>query len=149
MRTWSNKASVKLDWNINDFNKFSIRWSYVDAKQLLGLGGMASLNTADHLYEFASKTHSFAAELQSRLSPNTSNEARLSYVRVRDSRSSGAAAPSVTIYNVGNGTVNIGNEYSSMANSLDQDIYTFEDNFTWYPWQPHLYFWYSQRVLQV
>lgn len=59
---------MKLDWNINDFNKFSIRWSYVDAKQLLGLGGMASLNTADHLYEFASKTHSFAAELQSSLS---------------------------------------------------------------------------------
>ena len=138
--TWANKdksiksqkGGLKLDWNINDFNKFSIRWSYVDAKQLLGLGGMASLNTADHLYEFASKTHSFAAELQSRLSPYTSNEARLSYVRVRDSRSSGAAAPSVTIYNVGNGTVNIGNEYSSMANSLDQDIFTFEDNFTWY-----------------
>ena len=138
--TWANKdksiksqkGGLKLDWNINDFNKFSIRWSYVDAKQLLGLGGMASLNTADHLYEFTSKTHSFAAELQSRLSPYTSNEARLSYVRVRDSRSSGAAAPSVTIYNVGNGTVNIGNEYSSMANSLDQDIFTFEDNFTWY-----------------
>lgn len=128
----SQKGGLKLDWNINDFNKFSIRWSYVDAKQLLGLGGMATLNTGDHLYEFKSKTHSFAAELQSRFSPELSNEARLSYVRVRDSRSSGAAAPSITIYNVGNGTVNIGNEYSSMANYLNQDIYTVEDNLTWY-----------------
>lgn len=28
--------------------------------------------------------------------------------------------------------MNIGNEYSSMANGLKQDIYTLEDNFTWY-----------------
>ena len=128
----SQKAGLKLDWNINEFNKFSVRWSYVDAKQTLGLGGIATLNTTDHLYDFTSKTHSFAAELQSRISPNLSNEARVSYVRVRDARTSGQPAPSITIYKVGNGTVNIGNEYSSMANGLNQDIYTLEDNFTWF-----------------
>ena len=128
----SQKAGLKLDWNINEFNKFSVRWSYVDAKQTLGLGGIATLNTTDHLYDFKSKTHSFAAELQSRISPNLSNEARVSYVRVRDERTSGQPAPSITIYKVGNGTMNIGNEYSSMANALNQDIYTLEDNFTWF-----------------
>ena len=128
----SQKAGVKLDWNINDFNKLSLRWSFVTAKQLNGLGGIATLNSSDHLYDFTSKTHSFAAELQSRISPTMSNEARVSYVRVRDKRTSGAAAPSITFYSVGQGTVNIGNEYSSMANGLDQDIYTLEDNFTWY-----------------
>lgn len=128
----SQKAGLKLDWNINEFNKFSVRWSYVDAKQTLGLGGIATLNTTDHLYDFTSKTHSFSAELQSRISPNLSNEARVSYVRVRDERTSGQPAPSITIYKVGNGTVNIGNEYSSMANGLNQDIYTLEDNFTWF-----------------
>lgn len=128
----SQKVGLKLDWNINEFNKFSVRWSYVDAKQTLGLGGIATLNTTDHLYDFKSKTHSFAAELQSRISPNLSNEARVSYVRVRDERTSGQPAPSITIYKVGNGTMNIGNEYSSMANGLNQDIYTLEDNFTWF-----------------
>ncbi|MFZ2249468.1 MAG: TonB-dependent receptor, partial [Segatella copri] len=128
----SQKAGLKLDWNINEFNKFSVRWSYVDAKQTLGLGGIATLNTTDHLYDFKSKTHSFSAELQSRISPNLSNEARVSYVSVRDERTSGQPAPSITIYKVGNGTMNIGNEYSSMANGLKQDIYTLEDNFTWY-----------------
>lgn len=29
--TWSNKAGFKIDWNINDFNKFMVRWSYVNA----------------------------------------------------------------------------------------------------------------------
>lgn len=130
----SDKIGAKIDWNINDFNKFSVRWSYVNAKQNNGLGGIASLNTDDHLYEFKSKTTSFTAELQSRLSPVLSNEARASYVRVRDKRTSGAAFPSVTVYSVGTdgGTVNIGNEYSSMANGLNQDIYTVEDNLTWY-----------------
>ena len=130
----STKGGVKLDWNINDFNKFSLRWSYVDAAQLAGLGGVVTLNTEDHLYEYADKTHSFIAELQSRISPVLSNEARASYVRVRDKRTSGRPFPSITVYKIGeeNGAVNIGNEYNSMANGLDQDIFTVEDNFTWY-----------------
>ena len=130
----STKAGVKLNWNINDFNKFSLRWSYVDAAQNAGLGSISTLNTVDHLYEYANKTHSFIAELQSRISPTLSNEARASYVRVRDKRTSGTPFPSITIYSVGpeRGAVNIGNEYNSMANGLDQDIYTLEDNFTWY-----------------
>lgn len=132
--TKSNKAGIKLDWNINDFNKFTVRWSYVNAAQLNGSGGIATLNTGDHLYEFKSTTNTVIAELQSRLSPVLSNEARASYVGVRDKRTSGEPFPSITVYRVGenNGTVNIGNEYSSMANSLDQDIFTVEDNLTWY-----------------
>ncbi len=129
--TNSDKLGLKIDWNINDFNKFTLRWSYVTGTDLNGAGGMSTLNTTDHLYEFKSQTHSFIAELQSRLSPVLSNEARASYVRVRDKRTSGAAAPSITVKNVGDGTVNIGNEYSSMANSLNQDIFTVEDNLTW------------------
>lgn len=130
----SDKMGVKLDWNINDFNKFSLRWSYVTAASLKGLGGIATLNTEDHLYEFKSQTNSFTAELQSRLTPELSNEARVSYQTVRDKRTSGNPFPSVTVYNVstdGTGTVNIGNEYSSMANNLDQDVFTVEDNLTW------------------
>ena len=38
----------------------------------------------------------------------------------------------ISISGVGNGSVNIGNERSSMANSLDQDIWTFTDNLSWY-----------------
>ena len=129
----SDKAGLKLDWNLNDFNKFTIRWSFVGAKKSLGQGNIATVNTLDHLYDFESQTHSFIAELQSRLSPTLSNEARASYVRVRDKRTSGTPFPGVTVYGVGSngGAVNIGNEYSSMANALDQDIYTIEDNLTW------------------
>lgn len=134
MRTWSNKASAKIDWNINDFNKLSFRWSYVNARSMKGSGGISILNTGDHIYEYKSTTNTFMAELQSRLSPVLSNEARASYVSVRDARTSGTPFSAIQISKVGNqnGTVNIGNEYNSMANGLDQDVITFEDNLTWY-----------------
>ena len=132
----SQKWGVKLDWNINDFNKMTFRYSHVDGQQLNGLGGIATVNTIDHEYEFQHRSNTFMLELQSRLSPNLSNEARVSFASVRDRRAAGVPFPQVTVYNVGmgndKGTVNIGNEYSSMANALDQNIWTLEDNFTWY-----------------
>ena len=130
--TKSQKAGVKLDWNINEANKFSVRWSLVNAKQLNNAGGRTSLNDNLYSYPFKSVTNSVIAELQSRISPTLSNEARVSYVGVRDKRDVGAPFPSINISGVGGGTVNLGNERSSMANSLDQDIWTIEDNLTWY-----------------
>ena len=42
--TKSKKFGAKIDWNINDFNKFSFRWSLVDAKQLSNVSSASSLN---------------------------------------------------------------------------------------------------------
>lgn len=130
--TKSTKAGVKLDWNINDKHKATVRWSLVNAKQLNNAGGISSLNDNIYSYPFESVTNTFTAELQSRFTPSLSNEFRASYVRVRDQRKVGSPFPMISIAGVGGGTVNLGNERSSMANSLDQDIYTIEDNLTWY-----------------
>jgi outer membrane receptor for ferrienterochelin and colicin len=130
--TKSDKAGVKLDWNISDKHKASFRWSLVSAKQLNSTSSASALNSSDYMYDFVSKTNTFIAELQSRFSESLSNEFRASYVRVRDQRNPGAPAPMISISNVGNGTLNIGNERSSMANALDQDIWSVTDNLTWY-----------------
>lgn len=130
--TKSDKVGAKIDWNINDANKFSFRWSLVSAKQLNSVGSRNTLNDNIYSYPFKSVTNSWIAELHSRLSQNVSNEARLSYVRVRDKRDPEASFPMVSIRGVGAGSVNMGTERSSTANRLDQDIYTIEDNLTWY-----------------
>ncbi|MDO4181279.1 MAG: TonB-dependent receptor, partial [Bacteroidales bacterium] len=130
--TKSDKAGIKLDWNINNKNHASFRWSMVSAKQLNSVSSASTLNSSDYSYDFVSKTNTFIAELQSRLGDNLSNELRASYVRVRDQRQPGAAFPMICIYNVGDGTLNIGNERSSMQNRLDQDIWSLTDNLTWY-----------------
>lgn len=59
------------------------------------------------------------------------NELRVSYVRVRDRREPGAPFPMVQVNNVGDGILNLGNDRSSMANTLDQDIWSFTDNLTY------------------
>ena len=95
--TKSDKAGLKLDWNINEFNKFAIRWSMVSAEQLSGTGSRTSLNAETYSYPFKSTTHSFIAELQSRFSPAVSNEARASFVRVRDNRDIIGRTPMISI----------------------------------------------------
>ena len=130
--TKSDKAGLKLDWNINETNKATVRWSIVSASHLNNAGSRTAVNGVSYAYPFKSVTNSFIAELQSRLSPFVANEARVSYVRVRDKRDIKGEYPNVTVNNVGGGAVNLGIERSSMANRLDQDIYTLEDNLTWY-----------------
>ncbi|MDR1623608.1 MAG: TonB-dependent receptor [Tannerellaceae bacterium] len=130
--TKSDKAGVKLDWNIHDRHKASLRWSMVSARQLNMTSTASNLNTSDYAYDFVSKTNSFIAELQSRLSDKVSNEFRASFVRVRDRRDPGSPFPMISVANVGGGNVNIGNERSSMLNRLDQDIWSFTDNLTLY-----------------
>ena len=125
--TKSDKAGIKLDWNINEKNKFSFRWSLVHAKQFNNYSTAGSLRDNYYSYPFTSNTNSFVAELHSQIKDNMSNEARVSWVRVRDKRDTTGPFPQIQVNNVGGGSVIIGNNYSSMANKLDQDIFTFED----------------------
>lgn len=128
--TYSDKVGLKLDWNINDRNHASLRWSFVDAKQNNNTSGASALNTNDYAYDFVSKTNSLVFELNSRIGNNMNNEFHASMTNVRDKRNPGDPFPMFSISNVGKGTLNIGNERSSMANALNQDIYTLTDNFT-------------------
>ena len=128
--SYSDKVGLKLDWNINDRNHASLRWSFVDAKQNNNTASAGSLVTNDYAYDFCSKTNSLVFELNSRIGNNMNNEFHASWTSVRDKRNPGDPFPMIQISNVGKGTLYIGNERSSMANQLNQDIYTITDNFT-------------------
>ena len=128
---YSDKVGMKLDWNINSRNHASLRWSYVDAKQNRETASANMLTTSDYAYDFRSRTHSLVFELNSRIGDNMNNEFHASWTSVRDKRNPGSPFPMIQIYNVGKGTLSIGNERSSMANAVDQDIWTITDNFTY------------------
>ena len=129
--TYSDKVGLKLDWNINDRHHASLRWSMVDALKNNNTAGAKSLVTNDYAYDFVSKANSLVLELQSQFSEKLSNEFHASWTSVRDKRNPGLPFPMIQISNVGGGTLNIGNERSSMANGLNQDIFTLTDNLTW------------------
>ena len=128
----SDKAGLKLDWNISTKHKASISWRMVNAKQLSGTSTAAYLDSKAYAYDFSSKTNTIAAELQSRFSDKVSNELKTSYVMVRDKRDPYGIAPMIQVNNVGGGSVSFGTERSSAANALDQDIFTLTDNLTLY-----------------
>ena len=130
--TKSDKAGIKLDWNISTKHKASVSWRMVNAKQLSGTSTAAYLDSKSYAYDFSSKTNTIAGELQSRFSDKVSNELKASYVIVRDKRDPYGVAPMIQVNNVGGGSVSFGTERSSAANGLDQNILTITDNLTIY-----------------
>ena len=120
--TKSDKAGIKLDWNINDKHKATFGWRMVNAKQLNSNSTAGYLNASDYQYDF----------VNSSFSEKINNQFQASYVSVRDHRDPKGIAPMIQIKNVGGGTLCLGTERSSTANSLNQDIITFTDNLNWY-----------------
>lgn len=129
---------ARLDWNINDKHKLAFRYQFLNAYDDKWSAGYTSYYFNNSSYRFKNKTHSMVLELNSNLGA-WNNELRASYNRVRDNREVPYQGPLFWIKNVGtqdesrsNIAVNIGTEYSSGANRLDQDVFLLEDNLSFY-----------------
>lgn len=124
----SNSIFARVDWNINNKNKLMIRGNYVDGKYYNISDARTSMTFGNGGYAQANKTTSLVGELSSKVSDNTSNLLRLTYTGIRDKRDIGSPFPSVSITDNG-ATYRFGGDYSSQANSLNQDNITLTDNF--------------------
>jgi len=129
----SNKLTAKLDWNINDSNKLSLRHSYVKGDNLearnSGVRGIGFINGSE---EFITTTNSTALELSSSFGSKFANNLVVSYTSVRDDRDpSGDPFPTVRIQD-GGGNINFGSEPFSTANLLNTDVTTISNNFEIY-----------------
>jgi len=143
----------RLDWNINTRNKFSLRYQLNDSYSDKWSLGAHSFTFDNSSYRMVNKTHTFSLEWNSHFRDNLYNELRAGATLVRDDRDVKFQGPTiyitnaglydlstgmeytkdpVTNYNYGSNVVNIGTDYSSGVNSLKQDIWTLEDNLSWY-----------------
>ncbi|HPT12105.1 MAG TPA: carboxypeptidase regulatory-like domain-containing protein [Bacteroidales bacterium] len=131
--TNSNKFLVKLNWNISNKHKLVLRHSYTYGENIDNSRSANSLRFYNNGMYFPSTTNSTGLELNSVFGSNMSNKLSLGYTRVRDDRDPlGDPFPQVLI-NIGNSrTITFGSEYSSVANQLDQDIYTITDDFSYF-----------------
>ena len=120
----------RIDWNINDKNHLTVRYqgnfSYDDNISI----GANTYTFNGSGYRMKDRTNSFVTELNSHINDNLYNELRFGGTYVRDHRDIAYQAP--VIYIRGAQTVNLGTEYSSGVNYLNQDIYTLEDNLSIY-----------------
>ncbi|MBQ5461309.1 MAG: TonB-dependent receptor, partial [Bacteroidaceae bacterium] len=143
----------RVDWNISTRNKLSLRYQLNDSYSDKWSLGAHSFNFDNSSYRMVNKTHTFSLEWNSHFRDNLYNELRAGATLVRDDRDVKFQGPTIYItnaglydlatgmeyttdpvtgYKYGTNTINIGTEYSSGVNTLKQDIFTLEDNLSWY-----------------
>ncbi len=130
----STKLLGKIDWNISNKHKLSIRHSYLKAENLEARNSSAgSINFINGSEFFNSTTNSTAIELSSLFSSNVSNKLTVGIKFVRDDRDPfGQDFPTVFIEDGDDGSVNFGAERFSTANLLNQDVITITNDFSIY-----------------
>jgi hypothetical protein len=146
---------TRIDYNINERNTLALRYQYNNSYKDSWSSGSSTYYFINSGFRYNNKTHSLVAELNSHLSDVLYNEFRGSYTRVRDEREVPYLGPYVSISNVKgddgetNNTVRIGTEYSSGANELDQDVWSIEDNLSYYLGQHTLTFGTHNEVYSI
>ncbi|CAM3739719.1 TonB-dependent receptor [Sphingobacterium prati] len=140
----SNKVMTRLDWNINEKNKLSLRYNYVDGVDMGNTRTQSSLTFGNGAILKDFKSNTLTLELSSRINNSLANSFIAGYSRVRDARSyKGQLFPNVRINTTRqievdgdpqtlSGTYYLGVDPYSNINQLDQDVYTLSNNLTWY-----------------
>jgi len=140
--TESNKGIFKLDWNINDNNRFAIIYNFLNASKqkpahptALGFRGpsASTLQFENAGYEINNNLRSVQLELNSTLSDEASNKLQFGYTHFDDFRSPlSTPAPSITITKDGSNYIIAGHEPFSINNRLDQQVLQFSNNLNFY-----------------
>ena len=130
----SDKLIAKIDWNINDNNRLSLKHSYVKAVQLNApSSNTGSISFSNRAINFESITNSTALELNSKIGEKFSNNLVIGYTTVNDDRDpQGNPFPSVEIRDAAGTSIFFGSEPFSTANLLEQKVLTITDNFEIY-----------------
>ncbi len=131
--TKSNKLLFKVNWNISNKHKLTVRHSYTYGENTDNSRSATALRFYNNGLFFPSTTNSTGLELNSLLSGKMSNRLLLGYTTVRDNRDPlGDPFPTVMVNLDGGRTITVGSEMSSVANQLDQDILTFTNDLNLY-----------------
>ncbi len=144
-QTFSQKATAKLDWNISQNHKFTIKYNFLKSYRDVNPStsgalpnGRGPTNTnipfQASLYRINNNLNSVIAELNSTFGPKFANTFQAGYTAFRDFReSSGGVFPTVDIGNgKGQSFTSFGYEPFTANNILNSDVYQISDNFTIY-----------------
>ncbi|WKN42044.1 TonB-dependent receptor [Tunicatimonas pelagia] len=130
----SDKILAKIDWNINQNHKLTLRHAYTRAENLEARNSNTeSIGFINGSEFFISTTNSSALELKSNFGNNFSNKLVIGSTIVRDDRDPfGQPFPTVQIRDGDDGNIEFGAERFSTGNLLNQDIITVTNDFEWY-----------------
>jgi Carboxypeptidase regulatory-like domain len=143
----SKKFLTRLDWNINDNNKFSIRYVFHNSSSDVGIsnsytgnnfqarsGTVNSLSFKNSGYVIQDNTRSIVAELNTKISEKWSNNFIAGYDKqIEDRALQGESFPTIDILNPANPTnvyITAGLDPFTPGNKLDYSNLHFSDNVT-------------------
>ncbi len=147
------KLLARLDWNITNDHHLSLRynytknryWSNPNATSMDGGTRMPNARVSQYSFSFANSmygmdnlVHSFAANLNSRLADNLSNEFLATYSKLDDVRASNSSEfPFIDItmtddYGNKDNYMALGYELFTWNNAVHNTIWNLRDDVTWY-----------------
>jgi hypothetical protein len=132
----SYKFFARLDYNLSEQHRLTLRNNYNDGWDDNTPSG-GGIFPANELYKFMDATNSTVLQVSSTFGNTMANELTLGYTAIRDKRSVYSTAfPEIFIksagINSGGLDLRAGAETYSNANALNQDIFEFTDNFTYF-----------------
>lgn len=142
-QTSNNKILFKLDYNISKNHNLTLRYNMLDAwkdilphpEAIIGRGPTSfRLPFENSSYRIFNKIHSVVGELNSRFSPQLSNNLLIGYTAFRDKRDPHSAPfPVNDIFDAnGNLSISHGSEMFSTHNRLNQNVFQITNNLTYY-----------------
>jgi hypothetical protein len=144
----SKRLTTKLDWNINDKNSFSLKYTLLRSSADIPASSSQSINASNGRrpgptgmpffgggYTINNNADIIIGELNTRFSNNASNKLQIGYTSLRDFRGSLSAGdfPQVDILD-GNGNpfTTFGFERFTYGNELNTDVIQFNNIFNLY-----------------
>jgi hypothetical protein len=128
----NKKFLIKLDWNINDKNKASLRYNQLTSSS--SFGATSSLNAigySNNGFSRVNDVYSITGELNSILSNKSGNRFFASYTSLPDYRGYfGSLFPMVNIIDNGK-TYTFGTNNAARSNRVDQKIVQLQDDFSY------------------
>lgn len=129
-QTESDKFFGRIDWNINEKHRLTIRHNYIKAFDDNITRSTSVFRFGNNAYRFNNSQNITVAEIRSRFTNQLSNNLILGLHRIRDFRETpGQVFPFIEISKgISNNGIQLGSERSSVANELDQNIFEITDN---------------------
>ncbi len=130
----ADKFFVRGDYNISNRHQLTLRTNYVKGVADVGTQFNNSYKMPTNFYNIEDTMWSNVAQLNSSFGTKLFNELRVTYQRernVRGDRPDTKSFPEVRVDLPSGNYVQMGTEYSSQANKLNQDIIEFTDDITW------------------
>jgi hypothetical protein len=131
----NEKLLAKLDWNINQNHRLTLRHNYVDAiDNQSAPRGESTFSFSNRQIDFESTQNSTTLQLNSTFGSDVFNEALFVYTRILDNRKiKNQPFPSTTInLESGRGAILLGGvDDLDQANRLEQNLFEFTDDFTY------------------